>query len=780
MYRFTDLRAFALLNVLFLSLAHAQAQGYYPASSFYPIYFETSARLGSSSDIIQADLFLPTLQSEDRLLFVDVQANWLNPSTLQGSAGVGYRCIDWGRTPKILGGSIYFDKNNSENGNDFSQVTAGFEVMSVQWDFRANGYFPRSSPANINAPDTVFSGNSIFLETLQEAPYHGADIEFGRLLADWKDGQIELRAFATGFLFGSNVDGFESISGGRGRLELRLFDLPQLGENSRVMLGAQYQFDNERESVSSCLLSVRVPLGRNGPRQDRLRRRMLNAVVRDSIVTNIGRRREVALDAETGAAFPAISLIDANTVDVPLAIANGESLVIADGSAGEILVSNSLIMQPNQTIRGAGFEVIGADTGMRGVFGSQPTFRGVDPGQSVLQLANNVILRDSNIIGGANGIFGNSVQGFEIDNVSITQSLNSGIELVGAVGGNVLNSRIENSGGDGVRIEMFESGSFDGNLVNANAGSGMFVDTLAGGVISNNAINMNGVNGIEIPTFMDGSVDANVVADNNSNGVAVGLFNGGSLTNNLSQGNALDGFQVDFVEFNVSNQPQIDGNVATGNQIGFHFVTIDGGDTMNNIAENNTSHGFQVDTMSFGSLSSVTARGNGGNGISIGTLTLGTVSDNLLESNLGHGLFLNEITNGLISDNTFTQNGQSGLALNTFSNGQIRDNTSTANAVHGYSVPNFDFGLFQVNSASQNGDDGFNIGSMNFGAQLDENLANANLGDGFEIGSGLWSNGEVNDNIAINNAGFGFNVINRTGGTASGNVATDNGDNTLP
>ena len=774
MYRAASLPWLAALTVLFVSVA--DAQDYYPPH--YPIYFEASSRIGNNSDIVQGDLFLPTLQSQDRLLFADLRGNWLEPKVGQGSIGVGYRKISdcaW-----IYGGSAYFDRNRSINENYFSQFSFGLEAMSVLWDFRANAYFPQTDPANLNNPTAVFANNSILIETMQEAPYKGTDFEVGRLLMDWKDGQVELRGFATGFYFNADRSGFEVMRGGRARLELRLFDLPRLGENSRVVLGAQYQFDNIRDSVTSGLLSVRIPLGRNEGRQDRLRRRMLNAVVRDNIVTNVGLFRERAIDAETGAAFGNLSIINANTANVPLAVANAGSLVIADGSLGEIALGNSILLQDGQTLRGAGFEVIGEETRSRTTFGAIPTFRGTDPTQSLVQLASNSVIRDSILLEGANGIFGNGVQGFRIENVQVSQALNSGIELAGLINGSVINSRSENNGIDGLLVDTLSGGLIEGNTFNLNARSGISVQSMDGGVISNNDASANTSNGIEIVALNDGSVDNNFLVGNSNHGVQIGSFIGGDVNQNVALGNTVDGFHFDFVDFNATNNPEIDGNIADSNDIGFHFVTLDGGNATNNIASNNVGHGFQVDTMSFGSLSKGTASSNGGDGISVGTLTLGTIGENLVENNVGHGIFINEMTNGSVRENTLQNNGLSGLALHDFSNGQIRQNTATSNSTQGYLITHFNFGVFEENVASQNVVDGFQIANMDFGSRLEGNTSTSNGDDGFEIGSGLWSDGEVLNNTASNNVAFGYHILNRIGGTASGNSASGNGDNTLP
>jgi len=96
------------------------------------------------------------------------------------------------------------------------------------------------------------------------------------------------------------------LAGGRARLELQLFDLHWLGEGSRAMIGAQYQYDDVRGDLSGALLSVQIPLGGSGRRPNRLQRRMLDPVVRD---VNIVRGPYTALLG------PGLAFLDITTVD---------------------------------------------------------------------------------------------------------------------------------------------------------------------------------------------------------------------------------------------------------------------------------------------------------------------------------------------------------------------------------------------------------------------------------------------------------------------------------
>jgi parallel beta-helix repeat protein len=754
----------------------------YQDDRLYFDYFEATGWIGDERNLGQANLFLRGYQTDYQLVFADIRGNWVEPETGGVNLGLAYRSI--GPSGWIFGRYAYFDQVSSPNDNYFAQAALGLEWMNVDWDFRVNGYFPQNSAKKLGDPIAEYHDGTIVVRTEEELAYYGTDFEAGFLVADWADGCAELRAYATGFYFDRGKSRFETIAGGRARLELRLFDLGWLGEGSRVMIGGQFQWDDVRGDVTSGLVSVRIPLGcKTRRRPNRLQRRMLNPIVREpTIVTNTGISRELALDAETGAPFGPLTLIDANTSDVHGSIlaAGDDGLIVADGSAGQIDVIGPLALRSGQILRGAGFEVIGQRSGARLIFGSEPTIHGIDPAQDVVTLAGGVVVRDNILTGGRHGIYGDSVSGFRIADNRISGAQMCGIRLEGAVGGDILGNSSNSNGVDGLQIDTYGWGTVNSNTFNDNGMNGLSVTTFNGGTISENTAEGNPNDGFVVSTFNDGALTANQATGNGGDGFRVLTFHGGSISNNTADGNTGDGFQIDFIDFDAGNNPSFSGNTAIGNTIGFHFLTMDGGDASNNTAEMNTGDGFLIETMSFGTLMNNVSNSNLGNGVTFNTLTLGIIDGNTADGNAGHGLFIDRITNGGVGSNTLTNNLLSGLAVQTFSNGQIHDNMSDMNAMDGYTITDFDFGLFYDNNASANGLDGYNIANMTFGATVDGNTATGNSDDGFDIGSGLWEDGRVVDNVSNDNAAFGFRITNRTGGSASGNSATGNADNTLP
>ena len=130
------------------------------------------------------------------------------------------------------------------------------------------------------------TNGNIVVRAGQERAYWGLDAEFEALLyrfrGNW-DGEI--RGYAAGFYFDNKAAGFPQFAGPRARLELRMYDLLALGVDSRLVFGAEYQWDNVRGNEITGSVNVRIPFGpgpgRRGIKMNTLRRRMVAPIRRD-------------------------------------------------------------------------------------------------------------------------------------------------------------------------------------------------------------------------------------------------------------------------------------------------------------------------------------------------------------------------------------------------------------------------------------------------------------------------------------------------------------------
>lgn len=601
----------------------------------YTSYFEAGSRLGNEFNLANGNLFVPVAQTDYQLLFASLRGSFVEPRGLEGNLGLAYRQINdcgW-----VLGAYAFYDRLESQNENYFSQATIGAEMMNELWDFRANLYLPdlEGKQAPGVAGLQVFN-NALVFRNPQEFAYHGTDAEIGYLIDATDDRSVELRGFASGFFFGRDRRGLKDIAGGRARLELRMYDIDWLGPGSRLMFGAEYQYDEVRGDVGGALLSVRVPLGAPPRRRMTcLQRRMLNPIVREAnIVTNIGAGTEAALNALNNAPLNNVLVVDGATADVPgTVLANSGSTIIFQGDNGQIDVNQPIVAQANQTLVGGGFSVVGARTGQVATFGTAPTVNGTNAGQDVFQISNGATIQNMTITGGDSGIGGSNATGITIANNNISGSASHGVELSGTNDGTISGNTITGSGVHGLRVSTLTSGLITNNTLNGNNSVGLSMSTFSGGTVSANTMNGNTSHGMAVTTVSGGTITGNTTNGNLSRGYSIGTFSSGTINGNTAILNNSNGFQI-----TTFNGGLFTGNTSTQNNAnGIIVPTWTAGDITGNLSNNNATDGFDLGgtIWSGGNLTGNNSTGNGGDGFLVGTRTGGTSTGNTASGNTG-------------------------------------------------------------------------------------------------------------------------------------------------
>jgi hypothetical protein len=133
-------------------------------------FLDVEGKLGSHRHLGEGDFFIPLVQDENTLLYTDISYRLDNESSREGNFGLGLRELlpsEW-----IIGGYTYYDRRKTPYDNYFSQITAGLEALSVDWDFHANVYIPIGTTSHLE--DTLssvdFSGTSIMYSQGEELP----------------------------------------------------------------------------------------------------------------------------------------------------------------------------------------------------------------------------------------------------------------------------------------------------------------------------------------------------------------------------------------------------------------------------------------------------------------------------------------------------------------------------------------------------------------------------------------------------------------------------------
>ncbi|MFO1057278.1 MAG: hypothetical protein U1E53_09960, partial [Dongiaceae bacterium] len=485
----------------------------------------------------------------------------------------------------ILGGYGYFDIQNSENDNLFYQATLGLEALSVDWDFRVNGYIPFNaggqSVDNGNGHLEI-SGNTIGITTDREKPLYGFDGEVGwRLPIFPADGDMDVRAFIGGYFFtNSDVD---TIAGPRGRLEVRLYDLDFLGVQSRLTINGEVQWDNPRGTQAFGGLELRIPLGAvtgtPGPKLSPLDRRMVDRVQRDVdivtedyqsdpndvIVDGLTVKTHTIVFAEAGGTGNGTKGNPTSLENAPaLAAAKGaNAIIVVRGEAGPINLSGQPVqLEDGQALLGGDSRVRLTDAGDSDIHvgfhapGARPTVIGSTSSANLIQMYAG----GQNRVTGLDmaGSFDNAVFGLNMERAIVTDNnidppagngiflLNSGPGVPGSQFAYIARNSVDGAGSAGIAVKSYLS------------------DTLAHTqtvVIADNTVTNAGSNGIEHTASDDGIASLSEAV----------LIAGNSVSNVGGYG-IVDRQSFNAIPGAVSQQLAVYGNSVTGAVDGIRVV----------------------------------------------------------------------------------------------------------------------------------------------------------------------------------------------------------------
>lgn len=735
-----------LANQALGQTAHSQSARAGSEGLFRP-YIAVGARPSNEDVRLHTDMFIPLLWDESSLLFADIRGQFADVGGGEGNWGFAFRHLfehDW-----LLGLYGFYDIKESANSNWFHQGTIGAELLSYRFDVRANLYMPEGGSQAAVAPTALISNGNLVVQNNEERAYHGFDAEVGALL--WRKSQwfdSEIRGFAGAYSFDTDSSDARSIAGPRFRAEWRSYDLPWLGLDSRLTLGAQYQHDSTRGDQTAAILSVRLPLGTDRGRSSRMcymQRRMTDVIVRDiDIVTRatptVG-GQEAALHAEHGFAIGSVTVVDANTDDLQNSIATASTdTVIIDGAAGDLEITDSIILQDGLNLLGGGVAVRGADTGALARFGTPTRLIGLDDNQSVVVLANNTNVGHFEIEGGMHGI--SSFNGTDYDDLANIH---------------VFDNQVSFAADSGFRFAALDVGSsLQGNHASENAEAGFEIDSNEG-AISRNASQDNRTSGFIIASN-DGTVTGNRALENGEFGFLFAA-NYGTISENESIANTFSGFGLSY------NEGDITGNQATdGASSGFELET-NNGNVSDNIAFDNFLDGFWFED-NYGTINDNLAFDNFQDGFTLND-NAGTISGNYAAGNSFNGFDFNN-NFGTIEFNTAEQNGSNGFDF-THNAGTISWNQAIGNSDDGYDF-SFNLDTFTDNEAISNLNDGFQFYSND--SLMSGNQAIGNAEDGFYFAE---NNGLFDANYAEGNDDDGVDMVENFG-TVSNNESNDNLD----
>ncbi|WP_250932042.1 right-handed parallel beta-helix repeat-containing protein [Aporhodopirellula aestuarii] len=727
-------RCFLLLGCCLLcntSVAQSQLQAGEPpfdsaySNELYRAYIALGARPSDEDIRLHTDMFIPLMSDDENLLFADIRGQFADVGGGEGNAGLAFRHLfedEW-----IWGVYGFYDLKQSGNGNWFSQGTLGTELLSAHYELRGNLYIPESGAEEVIAPTAVISNGNLVVQNNEERAYHGFDLEAGALLwraQKWCDSEI--RGFAGTYYFDTDSSSARTVAGPRLRAEWRSYDLPWMGQDSRLTVGAQYQHDDVRGGQTAAILTMRLPLGSDRGRTRRrtyMQRRMTDVIVRDIDVvtrpTPTPDGEEVALHAEQNFAIGSVTMLDADTDDLVAAVAAATTdTIIIDGAAGEVITTDSIIVPSGQNLLGGGFMVRGAATGIIATVGTPTQLYGSDETQSVIVASDNTRIGHFDIEGGLHGI--SSYNGATYDDLTNVQ---------------IFSNRVSVADDSGFRFAALDSASsLSLNRAAWNSGSGFEIDD-NNATLTQNTSQDNAFSGFYL-TSNDGTLSTNRAMENGEYGFVIGA-NYGDVTENEATENRFAGFAV------VYNEGLFSENESTDNASEGFRITTNNGTVSENFAFDNFLDGFWFED------------------------NYDTISDNTSYENYGNGFVFND-SSGSIVDNYSGRNSFAGFVFrNNF--GDFNDNTSQQNGSDGFDFSN-NAATMTGNSAIENTDDGYDF-SGNYGT-FSGNFALSNLNDGFQF---YRNDDQMTGNIASDNLEDGF-YFNQNNSLFDDNYASGNYD----
>lgn len=528
-------------------------------------HIDAYTKFGSDRRLTGVEAFVPLSWDGQVLSFADLRFVGDDADGREFNAGLGLRRVsDDGSY--ILGGYGFFDRRRSSTGNLYSQMTAGAELLTEDWDFRANGYLPLSKervlsetrtalPASLTLSGTgiLASGGEAIAQAI-EHPMAGADFEIGRKLPFLESTWFaDTRAYAGAFHF--DAEGVRAMDGFRFRIETAPL--------SWLRFGAEHQQDNIRGETDFVEARVRIPLdfwksreGRSATRPEGILNRLDTRISRDvDVVTQGGTQTRderiddvPVLNADTGTAQK-VWVVDNEaagggdgSVEHPF-----NTLAAAQGAAG----AHDIVY-----VRAGD----GSSTGMNA---------GVTLGQTGQRLIGSGVALD-----------------FDANTMQVS-GIPGGVASGAVIRAATAAPLITNAGGNGVSITA-DDVEVAGLTVNGAADNGIYARNAAGVTIRDVTASGNTNDGVRVEADgaavdLTGVVIEGVSATGNTNGIRLYARSDASLAAKVEGSAATGNSQHGVIVYDDSTAGDVDADLGGGTQgsAGLNAIT---GNTLEDLA----------------------------------------------------------------------------------------------------------------------------------------------------------------------------------------------------
>jgi len=211
----------------------------------------------------QVGILYPFVNKEDSLWFTDFRYRIGSDEISEWNLGVGYRKKLEKYDNTIAGGYLFKDSRNEYDYN-WNMWTVGGELLTDEWDYRANAYITNNESVAIPENDEIIIKNQkLYYKEGFLTSMNGYDLEVGKRFVDRDDWLKNIGVYLKYYsFFNENTD---TMSGQQIRID------KQFGDRDKINweLGAKWKNDNIRGSETKATFAVSIPFGKGKVKEEK-------------------------------------------------------------------------------------------------------------------------------------------------------------------------------------------------------------------------------------------------------------------------------------------------------------------------------------------------------------------------------------------------------------------------------------------------------------------------------------------------------------------------------
>jgi len=199
----------------------------------------------------QVGILYPFVNKEDSLWFTDFRYRIGSDEISEWNLGVGYRKKLEKYDNTIAGGYLFKDSRNEYDYN-WNMWTVGGELLTDEWDYRANAYITNNESVAIPENDEIIIKNQkLYYKEGFLTSMNGYDLEVGKRFVDRDDWLKNIGVYLKYYsFFNENTDTMS-------------------GQQIRIDKQFKWKNDNIRGSETKATFAVSIPFGKGKVKEEK-------------------------------------------------------------------------------------------------------------------------------------------------------------------------------------------------------------------------------------------------------------------------------------------------------------------------------------------------------------------------------------------------------------------------------------------------------------------------------------------------------------------------------